>query len=91
MNWLRVHGQDHKVSCESPLSCSPCGAAHPTHALRRASVTSCESGRGHRDSFQRRACGSLEGGLAGAQAQTAIDMLHYLTIRLRVAVAVTAR
>ena len=58
-----------------PLTCSDHGLVHEgtrASALRRVSVTSCESGRGNRDFFQRRACGSLEGGLAGAQAQTAI-------------------
>ena len=58
-----------------PLTCSYHGLVHKgtrASALRRASVTSCESERGHRDLFQRRACGSLDGRLAGAQAQTAI-------------------
>ena len=42
MKWLRVdcspaahpaQGQDHKVTCDSPLSCVPRGTAHPTHDL----------------------------------------------------------
>ena len=42
MKWLRVdcspavhpaQGQDHKVTCDSPLCCVPRGTAHPTHDL----------------------------------------------------------